>query len=93
MYQIKNIQCEHMNMPLTVTTEKPRFSWEWDAEENNVIRVHTRSLYRRKTEPLSGTAKKQRAEIRRTSNMGDSRWNPDADISIRSRHGTRTEGK
>ncbi len=25
-----------MNMPLTVTTEKPRFSWEWDAEENNV---------------------------------------------------------
>lgn len=36
MYQIKNIQCEHMCRPLAVTVEKPRFSWEWDAEENNV---------------------------------------------------------
>lgn len=36
MYQIKNIQCEHMYRPLAVTVEKPRFSWEWDAEQNNV---------------------------------------------------------
>lgn len=36
MYQIKNIQCEHMCRPLAITVEKPRFSWEWDAEENNV---------------------------------------------------------
>lgn len=25
-----------MDRPLAVTVEKPRFSWEWDAEENNV---------------------------------------------------------
>ncbi len=36
MVQIQNIQCEHMDRPLAVTVEKPRFSWEWDAEENNV---------------------------------------------------------
>lgn len=36
MYQMKNIQCEHMCRPLTVTAEKPRFSWEWDADESQV---------------------------------------------------------
>ncbi len=36
MYQIKNIQCEHRDRPLAVTVQKPRFSWEWDADENNV---------------------------------------------------------
>lgn len=36
MYQIQNMQCEHMHRPLAVTAEKPRFSWEWSAQENNV---------------------------------------------------------
>lgn len=36
MYQMKNIQCEHMCRPLTVTAEKPRFSWEWDTDESQV---------------------------------------------------------
>lgn len=36
MYQIQNILCEHMHRPLAVTAAKPRFSWEWKAEENNV---------------------------------------------------------
>lgn len=36
MYQIQNIQCERMCRPLAVTAEHPRFSWELDADENNV---------------------------------------------------------
>lgn len=36
MHQIQNMQCEHMHRPLAVTVEKPRFSWEWSAQENNV---------------------------------------------------------
>lgn len=37
MDHIKNVRCEHMYRPLAVTVEKPRFSWEWSTEENNVF--------------------------------------------------------
>ncbi len=51
MYQISNIQCEHMYRPLAVTTQKPRFSWEWSAEENNVFQ----SAYRITVQKVDGT--------------------------------------
>lgn len=51
MYQIQNIQCEHMYKPLTVTAQKPRFSWEWSAEERNVCQ----SAYRITVQKEDGT--------------------------------------
>lgn len=47
MYQIKNIQCEHRDRPLAVTVQKPRFSWEWDADENNVFQSAYQILVRK----------------------------------------------
>lgn len=51
MYQIQNIQCERMRRPLAVTAEHPRFSWELDAEENNVYQ----SAYQITVEKEDGT--------------------------------------
>ena len=36
MFSIQNITCEHMTTPLSVTTEKPRFSWKLTADENDI---------------------------------------------------------
>ena len=36
MILINNIRCEYIENPISITTMRPRFSWEIVSEENNI---------------------------------------------------------
>jgi len=44
MIKINNIKYEHSRLPLAITIQNPRFSWELEADKNNVYQAAYRII-------------------------------------------------